>query len=139
MRGLSITRWSAWFPAGLWAGTLFGMSSRPAGPGIPPWFLAHDKITHALAFGALAALVFFALRTGHRASASIAALGAWLLASLYGGADEIHQMFVPSRTPDGRDLLADSAGAALAAGSLWLWRRASEIRARRARSVRPAG
>lgn len=129
MRGLSITRCWTWLPAGLWAGTLFWMSSRPAGPDIPPWFLHHDKVTHALAFGGLAALVFFALRVGHGFRIGLAALGAWLLATLYGGTDEIHQMFVPTRMPDWYDVLADTVGAALAAGLLWAWFRVRSARA----------
>jgi VanZ family protein len=33
------------------------------------------------------------------------------LATLYGVSDEIHQMFVPPRTPDWRDICADAFGA----------------------------
>jgi VanZ family protein len=103
-----------WLPAAGWAGTLFWMSHRPAGPGIPPWFLAHDKITHALAFGILALLVYLALRRAHRAPIGLAAALAWLAATVYGGTDEIHQMFVPTRQPDWHDWFADTIGAALA-------------------------
>ena len=38
-----------------------------------------------------------------------------LLTSLYGIADEIHQMFVPNRAPDPNDVLADAAGGLLGA------------------------
>lgn len=109
-----------WIPAAAWAGTLFWMSNRPAGPGIPPWFLSHDKVTHALAFGFLAALCFLALRAGHRLRLPLAALLAWGAATLYGGIDEIHQSFIPTRHPDWYDVLADATGAALAAGALWV-------------------
>ncbi len=109
-----------WLPAAAWAGTLFWLSSRPAGPGIPIWFLVHDKITHALAFGFLAALAYFALRAGHGLRPLSAAGCAWLLATLYGGVDELHQAFVPSRQTDWYDWLADTIGAALAVAALLL-------------------
>jgi VanZ family protein len=40
---------------------------------------------------------------------------------LYGALDEGHQAFVPGRSPDVFDLLADSAGAAVCALVIWLW------------------
>lgn len=120
------TRWWAWLPAGLWSGALFWMSSRPAGPVISPWFLQHDKVTHALAYGVLAALIYFALRMAHDSRASLAAVGAWALATAYGATDEFHQMFVPTRIPDGWDILADSIGATLAVILLWTQSRLSQ-------------
>ncbi len=38
---------------------------------------------------------------------------AWFLATLYGVGDEIHQIYVPGRTPLFRDVMIDSLGAAL--------------------------
>jgi len=38
---------------------------------------------------------------------------AWLLATLYGAGDEIHQIYVPGRTPLFSDVMIDSLGAAL--------------------------
>ena len=38
-------------------------------------------------------------------------LAATVLATLYGVSDEIHQMFVPPRTPDWQDVCADALGA----------------------------
>ena len=120
-----MTRWWRWLPAIAWAGTLFWLSSRPAGPEMSSWFLQHDKITHGLAFGMLAALIYMALRAGHGWRPGSAAWGAWLLATLYGGADELHQLFVPTRLSDWHDWLADAMGAALVAmalaGATRLW------------------
>jgi VanZ family protein len=46
--------------------------------------------------------------------------GVWalsfLLATLYGVTDEVHQSFVPGRNPDWRDVVADGLGALLGAG-----------------------
>lgn len=113
-------RLACWLPAAVWAGTLFWLSSRSAGPQIPGWFLLHDKITHAVAFGLLAALAYFAVRVGHRARRPFAALVSWLVATVYGGADEVHQAFVPNRQPDWYDWLADATGALIAVLSLAL-------------------
>jgi VanZ family protein len=44
-----------------------------------------------------------------------------VIATLYGVSDEIHQAFVPLRTPDVRDVIADATGAALALGAAWAW------------------
>lgn len=127
-------RVACWLPAALWAGTLFWLSNRPAGPQIPGWFLIHDKITHALAFAFLAALAHFALRVGHGARPTIAALFAWLIATAYGGGDEIHQAFVPTRESDWQDWVADAVGAALAVSTLWL---AEHLARRRAAKFNP--
>ena len=71
-----------------------------------------DKALHFLEYGALAALLLFALR-----SSEVAARRAGLLAvavvSLYGASDELHQAFVPGRSCDARDWAADTVGAAL--------------------------
>jgi VanZ family protein len=40
------------------------------------------------------------------------------LSSLYGISDELHQSFVPGRTPDVHDWIADTWGAAVAIGVL---------------------
>ncbi len=42
-------------------------------------------------------------------------------AVLYGLTDELHQWFVPGRTPELRDLIADSCGAGFASGLIWAW------------------
>lgn len=114
----NLWKWIYWLPAASWAGTLFWMSDRPAGPQIPTWFLLHDKVTHAAVFGFLATLIFFALRIGHRARLGPALALAWLLTVVYGGSDEIHQLFVPTRQSDWFDWLADATGAAIALGTL---------------------
>ena len=49
------------------------------------------------------------------------AFWAVLLAVGYGVTDEWHQSFVPGRTPELRDLLADAVGSTFGAGVVWLW------------------
>ena len=58
-----------------------------------------------------------AYRSGRpAASARSLARAAVLSAVLFGLTDEIHQSYVPSRTADGWDLLADALGAAMGVG-----------------------
>ena len=47
---------------------------------------------------------------------AVAALAA-ALAAVYGVSDELHQSFVPGRTADGADVVADAVGAVLGAGA----------------------
>lgn len=46
-----------------------------------------------------------------------------VLAGLYGLTDEFHQRYVPGRTPDLRDVLADVIGAGVVVVALVVWRR----------------
>jgi hypothetical protein len=118
-----------WIPALVHAGAIFYLSSRPRpGDDLPPgtllaWFYeavpGADKATHFGMFFLLALLASLAMnrtwppRSDSRLRAQ--AVVAFLLATIYAASDEIHQHFVPPRTPDMVDFLADSAGAAAGA------------------------
>ena len=103
----------AWLPATLWASFIFFLSTIK-GDDLPPppWVLANDKVVHAVLFGSFSFLVYFAMRRGHGTRPWLAALTGLILASLYGGSDEIHQLWTPHRSSDVMDWLADVAGAA---------------------------
>jgi VanZ family protein len=82
-----------------------------------------DKVVHFAAYGVLGALVLNALANGTIAGLTWPrALAAILIAVLYGLSDELHQSFVPGRSPDALDVLADAAGAAAAALTLLVFR-----------------
>lgn len=96
---------------------IFILSAQPKLPPLPGlgcleqtnWF---DKVKHAAAYAVLGALLWRALAGVYRK---------WIVAALvvgisvlYGVTDEYHQKFVPNRTCDICDLIADTAGAALA-------------------------
>lgn len=71
-----------------------------------------DKLYHAGNFGVLGALLYLA--TGR----------VWLavlLASLYGVSDEVHQAYVPGRSADPLDWVADTVGAGVAVWVVRLW------------------
>jgi VanZ family protein len=84
-----------------------------------------DKSGHGIGYGILGAVLLRALAGGRlkgitwgRAAAAV------LLATLYGVSDEFHQSFVPGRSPDRFDVLADSIGAAsvvLVGGAARAW------------------
>ena len=89
--------------------------SHVAAPHIPN----SDKVAHFLAFGLLATLM---CRLGHRGRAAGWAL---LVTSAFGVSDEWHQSFVPGRTCDVFDWMADTLGATVAVGLYvgWPWYR----------------
>ena len=103
-----------WVPVVVFSGLIFCVSSIPS-PELYLSFLQwalRDKVAHAIEYGALAILCYRAFRHG---SGPWAARHAFMLAVLastvYGMTDEWHQYFVPLRSADGMDLLADTAGA----------------------------
>lgn len=104
--------------------TIYWLSAQSTLPGdglIPDW-LDFDWLHHGLAYALLATLAARALARGQWAGIGAGTLtGAWLVATLYGMTDEWHQSFVPGRTSDARDLLADAAGAGLALGLIRAW------------------
>jgi VanZ family protein len=120
--------WKAWIPAGLAVGGIFLGSSVPGTSLPPPGFLpGQDKIVHLFEYGLLGFLVAWALqrRSDRPRSARAIFLGAVGFALLYGLSDEFHQSFVPARSVDAFDVLADLAGGAIGAALLLL------VRARR--------
>lgn len=103
-----------WLPAASWAGLIFVLSatSDPARRA-PSWILVHDKLVHASLFAILSLLICLAMRRAHSASWLRAATVGFVLSTLYGATDEIHQLFTPGRVPDLHDAAANAAGALL--------------------------
>jgi VanZ family protein len=81
-----------------------------------------DKPLHWLAYLGLAVLVVRALAGGlpRRISHGVAAAAAAITIA-YGATDEVHQMFVPGRTADVYDLMADAAGAVAGTIACVVW------------------
>ena len=65
---------------------------------------------------------------GVSAGTSLAAVG---LTTAFGASDELHQLFVPGRSADVHDLVADATGAAAGVTAAWL--AATLIRRRKSR------
>ncbi len=101
--------------AGAWAALIFVLSSRANLPG--PGFPYGDKILHAGEFGVLAWLLARALLPPMLASRRKGLAIYWVAgvsSLIYALSDEMHQAFVPGRSCEISDLLADSAGILLA-------------------------
>lgn len=83
-----------------------------------------DKGAHFAAYALLAGLALRAFHGGFLPPRRLAVLGALVLTIAFGVFDEIHQSFVPGRSPSGLDVFADSLGAASAAAAMvWVSRR----------------
>jgi VanZ family protein len=103
---------SYWFPVLVYCLLIFIQSSHPT-PDITPHWPYIDKVLHAIAYALLGALFLRAFNTtGIKQNLKLIILLSILLSSLYGISDEIHQSFVPYRTADAFDVLADIFGSA---------------------------
>ena len=101
---------------------IFWLSSGPVSTPTEIQFDGVDKVAHVCVYALLGALVYYGLRQSGRPWTVFALF--WipvLFASLYGASDEFHQSFVPSRTCDFFDWLADTTGGLLAATALSLF------------------
>ena len=102
-----------WGPVALQMLVIFAASSIPNLGALPGGI--SDKSGHGLGYGLLGAVLLRALAGGRlRGVTWRRAAAAVLLATAYGVSDEFHQWFVPGRSPDPFDVLADSTGAASA-------------------------
>ena len=111
----------------VYAGLIFGASSVPGDrlPGVS----VSDFLTHAAVYAGFGAILFVWLSSRRGTRKAVALLQAVALASLYGLTDEWHQSFVPGRTPDPADWVADTVGAVVGSSvfvvlaALWACRR----------------
>ena len=124
-----------WVSVALYAGAIYLLSSTPHPLGIDRLPVFVDKIAHAAVFGGLSFVLWNALR-GSMPMATTRRLSvlAIVMTTLYGMSDEFHQSFVPGRTMDLFDLIADAGGACLVQGTLWYSQRVRKAGAVEARS-----
>lgn len=110
----------AWLPVAAWATLIFVASARPTVPvGLGGGL---DKVAHLSAYLVLGFLLARALPIPRAAI---------LLGWAYALSDEIHQRFVPGRTFEVADWIADAVGVLLGVLAFHWWRR------RAARWARP--
>jgi VanZ family protein len=93
-----------------WALVIFVLSSIPGASFPKSDLLSNDKLAHATVYAVLGAFVFLALRRSSAAKSGVVVLLAGAIATLYGCTDELHQLFVPGRAADWRDVVADAVG-----------------------------
>lgn len=107
---------------------IFWLSSRPTLISLSLPQIQVDKVVHCAAYFVLSVLFVLPF---FRVSRSIfwSAWAAFLLASLYGLSDEIHQSFVPGRSADVYDYLADALGALMGAvcWAVWAFRKKASM------------
>ena len=108
-----------WAPVVVYMAAIFYLSaqSSPPTPGGLP-----DKVSHAIEYFGLALVVFRAVAGGLGAQVTGArAITTMITTMAYAVTDEVHQLFVPDRTADAGDLLADAAGASVALIACRAW------------------
>ncbi len=110
-----------WAPVVVYMAAIFYASSLSVIPGpVGSWF--SDTVLHMACYGGLAVVTLRALAGGKRAGVTVGVVTvAWLIATLYGVTDEFHQIYVPGRTPELRDLANDAVGALAAIGAAGAW------------------
>ena len=132
----------AWWPALLWAGIIFSMSTdtfsaEHTGSALEPilrWLIPSitedqflsihyfiRKSAHFTEYFVFCLLLYRGARGDRKGWRWTWGLAALFCAAGYSILDEIHQAFVASRTASAYDSLLDSAGAFAAFAFLWLW------------------
>ncbi len=102
-----------WLPVVAYLGLIFYLSSLSQLATEITLFSGADKLIHLGEYAFLSWLLSRALRSASPFSRE-AALIAIVFASLYGISDEFHQAFVPGRSAELLDVVADCGGAVLA-------------------------
>ncbi len=111
---------SPWLPVIAYMAMLFGLSSLSTVPS-PPGELTYYDV-HFGAYAGLATITVRALARGRLRNVTWRAVcGAILISSLYGVTDEYHQRFVPGRSFDMLDMLADALGSVAGASLVGAW------------------
>ena len=98
----------------IWAAVIFIASSIP-GSGLPSGIGPFTSLAHFCEYAIFATFIIIALSAKVKNKWPLIALAVFI-ATLYGASDEVHQIFVPGRTPDIWDIVCDFSGAL--AGSL---------------------
>ncbi len=114
---------------------IFGVSAIPSLTAPPLGIVLEDKIVHFFEFGVFSFLLFLAFY--HSGSGFVrrhVSLFSSTVAVIYALSDELHQKFVPGRTCEFLDFVADCLGIALVQIGIWLYlkRRDKKVAATRA-------
>jgi VanZ family protein len=98
---------------------IFGLSSISR---TPSFVSGIDKYLHATLYAGFATLLIRALAGGWRRPVTVGVVVATVaIAAAYGVSDEFHQSFVPHRSVEAMDVVADTVGASIAAIALYAW------------------
>lgn len=146
----------AWWPALLWAGVIFSMSTDTFSAEHTGWVLEPvlrwmirsltqeqfyaihyfiRKSAHFTEYFVFCLLLYRGVRLGRVGWRWAWGLAALFCAAGYSVLDEIHQAFVASRTASAYDSLLDSVGAFVAFVVIWLWFRFPRANAKESAGV----
>jgi VanZ family protein len=106
----------AFAPAVLWAIAIFCASSIPSNAMPRSIILSQDKLIHMGVYAVLGFVLYRGIRRGTTWMWDTAGWVTFGIGVLYGASDEFHQHFVPGRSMDIYDLLADAIGIVCAIG-----------------------
>jgi VanZ family protein len=101
-----------------WAGLIFYLSSQPS-IDAPALFPGQDKLFHLIVFGILGFLAMGTLQASRHGYPTGQVWQVVFAVMLYGILDEFHQYFVPGRSADVYDVLADAIGGLLGAWAMY--------------------
>lgn len=105
----------AWLPVVGYTLLIWWLSSHTIDPELLARVPLQDKGVHFLEYAALSSFIAHAVAATWQERGAGATVSAILMASALGLLDELHQAFVPGRSSDPLDLIADTAGALFAA------------------------
>ncbi len=112
MKNIKLKPLIAWLPATLYMCLIFYMSSHPAPAPIKAVPIYYDiKLVHVIEYGVLSGLIFFGIFNTYDIPLSWMSIYSITLTYIYGLTDELHQVFVPSRTGRLTDTIANFIGA----------------------------
>ena len=107
---------SLWAPVMVYMAAIFYVSSLPQ-PMLPP---GGDKPWHLIAYTGLGIVIARAFAGGlFRRMVGSAATLSIALGVAYAVSDEVHQLFVPGRSAEVADLIADALGVTIGTAACW--------------------
>ena len=119
MKRIDFLRW--YLPLILWAGTILILTSIPTIEIPDLGFEAEDKLAHCGVYFVLGILLGRALAKGYFPNNNIL-LKIIIFSTPFAALDEIHQLFIPGRSGDIYDFMADSIGILGALLTFWVVR-----------------
>lgn len=115
--------WLRLVPVILVMAAVFFLSHLPGNSFSLPKIVNLDKVLHGLLYTVLGLTALIALSPRFRQQRPVLASATVVLFCLvYGITDELHQSFVPGRSSDILDVVADTTGGLLAVLCGWCWR-----------------
>ena len=128
LKGNSLKFLKYWFPVILYCCMIFGVSTIP-GNQVPQTISVSDKLMHMTLYAGLSALFARAVAfNSHKPWPFLIWLLSLAFVSFYGITDEFHQSYVPGRSSDIQDWMADLIGGGIGAALYLLWLRTKQAK-----------